>query len=67
MYMGTLEGESKLIKQKGDPMMNMDKDFPVANLAESQLEQIESLENELRKQTNENIVLIAYDEKNEGK
>jgi len=48
-------------------MTNLDKDFPVANLAESQLEQIESLENELRKQTNENIVLIAYDEKNEGK
>ncbi|SEN37706.1 hypothetical protein SAMN05192533_11244 [Mesobacillus persicus] len=48
-------------------MTNLDKDFPVANLDESQLEQIESLESELRKQTNENIVLIAYDEKNERK
>ena len=47
-------------------MTNLDKDFPVANLDESQLEKIESLESELRRQTNENIVLIAYDEKNEG-
>lgn len=39
--------------------------FPVANLEKSQLDKITLLEQELRKETNENIVLIAYDEKDE--
>ena len=45
--------------------MTMNEDFPVANLQGNQLSKIEMLEKELRQDTNENIVLIAYDEKNE--
>ncbi|WP_198008242.1 hypothetical protein [Bacillus sp. SG-1] len=45
--------------------MNLKGQFPVANLDESQLSKITQLENELRKDTQENIVLIAYDEKDE--
>lgn len=45
--------------------MSVYENFPVANLDSTQLEKISSLEKELRKETNENIVLIAYDEKNE--
>lgn len=45
--------------------MSVYEHFPVANLDPSQLEKITSLEKELRKETNENIVLIAYDEKDE--
>lgn len=45
--------------------MSVYENFPVANLEKSQLDKITSLENELRKETNENIVLIAYDEKDE--
>ncbi|WP_203553169.1 hypothetical protein [Bacillus sp. B15-48] len=41
------------------------KGFPVANLADHQLGKIEKLEMELRQETNENIVLIAYDERDE--
>lgn len=45
--------------------MSVYENFPVANLDAKQLEKISSLEKELRKETNENIVLIAYDEKDE--
>jgi hypothetical protein len=45
--------------------MSMKEQFPVANLDESQLSKIAQLENELRQEMNENIVLIAYDEKDE--
>lgn len=37
--------------------------FPVANLKENQLEKVKMLEKELSQETNENIVLIAYDER----
>lgn len=37
--------------------------FPVANLNESQLSKLKTLEKELSQETSENIVLIAYDEK----
>lgn len=40
--------------------------FPVAHLDPEQLQKILSLEKELRSETNENIVLIAYDEKDQG-
>ncbi|MCM3585320.1 hypothetical protein M3182_06125 [Mesobacillus maritimus] len=43
----------------------MDKDFPVANLQAAQLDKIQQLEKELRNETNENIVLIAYDEEDQ--
>lgn len=45
--------------------MNGYENFPVAKLDESQLAKVAQLEKELRKETNENIVLIAYDEKDE--
>lgn len=45
--------------------MGVYESFPVANLDENQLEKVTRLEKELRKETDENIVLIAYDEKNE--
>ncbi|MGG7620636.1 hypothetical protein ACVBAX_19490 [Robertmurraya sp. GLU-23] len=45
--------------------MSVYENFPVADLEKSQLDKITSLEKELRKETNENIVLIAYDEKDE--
>jgi hypothetical protein len=45
-------------------LMTNNKDYPVAHLEESQLDKVEMLEKELRTETNENIVLIAYDEKN---
>jgi len=45
--------------------MSVYESFPVANLDENQLEKVTRLEKELRKETDENIVLIAYDEKNE--
>ncbi len=38
--------------------------FPVANLNEDQLQQVKKLEQELSQKANDNIVLIAYDEKN---
>ena len=50
---------------KGAWSMSVYENFPVANLNESQLEKITLLEKELRSETNENIVLIAYDELNE--
>ncbi|UGB32986.1 MULTISPECIES: hypothetical protein [Bacillaceae] len=46
--------------------MSVYENFPVANLDRDQLNKIMSLEKELRSETNENIVLIAYDEKDEG-
>lgn len=53
------------MQTKGDIVMSRDKDFPVANISNDQLSKIENLERELRNETNENIVLIAYDEKDE--
>ncbi|MGF3104269.1 hypothetical protein [Rossellomorea sp. DUT-2] len=38
----------------------MNKEFPVANLSEDTLNQVQSMESELRQQTNEDIILIAY-------
>lgn len=46
--------------------MSVYENFPVANLDKDQLSKIMSLEKELRNETNENIVLIAYDENNES-
>ncbi len=46
--------------------MSVYDNFPVANLDDHQLKKILTLENELRNETNENIVLIAYDEKDEA-
>ncbi|WP_216773424.1 hypothetical protein [Metabacillus halosaccharovorans] len=45
--------------------MDMFDKFPVAHLDSDQLQKILTLETELRNETNENIVLIAYDEKGE--
>lgn len=41
--------------------MNKFENFPVADLKESQLDKIQLLEKELRQDTGEDIVLIAYD------
>ncbi|KEF37712.1 hypothetical protein M670_03014 [Schinkia azotoformans MEV2011] len=38
--------------------------FPVANLNEDQLQKVKKLEQELSQEASDNIVLIAYDEKN---
>lgn len=38
--------------------------FPVANLSEDQLQKVKKLEQELSQEASDNIVLIAYDEKN---
>ncbi|HZH61749.1 MAG TPA: hypothetical protein VEY70_19685 [Metabacillus sp.] len=46
--------------------MDMYEKFPVAHLDSEQLQKVLSLEKELRSETNENIVLIAYDEKEQG-
>ncbi|WP_191991940.1 hypothetical protein [Bacillus aerolatus] len=40
--------------------------FPVADLKENHLQKVQSLENELRQELGENIVLIAYDEEGNG-
>ncbi|MEW9673813.1 hypothetical protein [Ammoniphilus sp. 3BR4] len=40
----------------------MDNQFLVANLPADQLQKIQSLEEAIRQDTNENIVLIAYEE-----
>ncbi|WP_198508489.1 hypothetical protein [Bacillus xiapuensis] len=36
--------------------------YPVANLKTEQLRKLQTLEHEFRKESGENIVLIAYDE-----
>ncbi|EDL63533.1 hypothetical protein BSG1_06824 [Bacillus sp. SG-1] len=59
------DGKNLSITKEGGIEMNLKGQFPVANLDESQLSKITQLENELRKDTQENIVLIAYDEKDE--
>lgn len=41
-----------------------DQNFPVANLNDDELQKVKNLEQELSQKANENIVLIAYDEKN---
>ncbi|MFI8576210.1 hypothetical protein [Rossellomorea aquimaris] len=38
----------------------MNKEFQVANLSEDTLNQVQNMESELRQQTNEDIILIAY-------
>ncbi|WP_268990190.1 hypothetical protein [Calidifontibacillus erzurumensis] len=43
--------------------MTLQKNYPIANLSEGQLQKIQRLEKELSQEKNENIVLIAYDEK----
>lgn len=43
--------------------MTSNQDFPVANLNETQLQKVKKLEQELSQEASENIVLIAYDEK----
>jgi hypothetical protein len=48
--------------KKGKYNMSKEQIFPVAELNDNQLEKIRSLEEELRQETEENIVLIAYDE-----
>lgn len=44
-------------------MMMNKLDIPIAQLNESQVSKIESLEQELRNETKGNVVLIAYGEK----
>jgi hypothetical protein len=53
------------MNKEGSILTNID-EFPVANLKNDQLSKIEKLEQELRQETNENIVLIAYDERDEN-
>ena len=43
--------------------MNGSQNFPVANLNDIQLQKVKKLEQELSQESRENIVLIAYDEK----
>ncbi len=38
----------------------MNKEYPVANLSGDDLEQVQNIEQKLRSQTGEEIVLIAY-------
>jgi len=66
MHNQNILGENLIIKQKEVTSMSVYENFPVANLDSDQLNKIMSLEKELRNETNENIVLIAYDEKDEG-
>ena len=66
MHIQNILGENLIIKQKEVRSMSVYENFPVANLDRDQLNKIMSLEKELRNETNENIVLIAYDEKDEG-
>ncbi len=66
MHNQNILGENLIIKQKEVRSMSVYENFPVANLDSDQLNKIMSLEKELRNETNENIVLIAYDEKDEG-
>lgn len=51
--------------KRGKRPMDMFEKFPVAHLDPDQLQKILTLEKELRNETNENIVLIAYDEQGE--
>jgi hypothetical protein len=44
--------------------MSVNQNFPVANLNDEQLQKVKMLEQSLSQETSENIVLIAYDEKN---
>jgi hypothetical protein len=44
--------------------MSTYENFPIADLNDNQLHKVEMLEKELRKETSDNIVLIAYGEKN---
>ena len=37
-----------------------DKDYPVANLTEDSLKKVQHMENELRQEMKDDIVLIAY-------
>jgi hypothetical protein len=41
--------------------MDNQRDFPVANLTESQIQSILQMESKLREETGEDIVLIAYE------
>ncbi|WP_338750556.1 hypothetical protein [Bacillus sp. FJAT-52991] len=41
----------------------MKNNYPIASLNEYQLKKIQSLEKELRHEMDENIVLVAYDER----
>ncbi|WP_171016709.1 hypothetical protein [Pseudalkalibacillus caeni] len=42
------------------------REFPVAHLKNETLQKLQALENELREQTNEEIVLIAYQNQKDG-
>jgi hypothetical protein len=48
--------ERDIFKEEKD----MNKEFPVADLQNQFLEKVKKMENELREQTGEEIVLIAY-------
>ena len=43
--------------------MNKENNLPVADLSGNQLDKLKSLEEDLRKDTADNIILIAYDQK----
>jgi hypothetical protein len=58
-------GENLTITNERGITLSLKDQFPVAHLDESQLSKITQLENELRQEMKENIVLIAYDEKDE--
>lgn len=49
---------------EGSIVMSVNQNFPVANLNDEQLQKVKMLEQALRQESSENIVLIAYDEKN---
>ncbi|WP_158515087.1 hypothetical protein [Bacillus weihaiensis] len=50
--------------KRGD-FMKQQTEFPVAHLTQSQLDQLMQIENQLREQTGEEIVLIAYEQKDQ--
>lgn len=45
--------------------MNKEEYFPPANLSNQSLEKLKMFEEELRKQSGDNLILIAYEEKEE--
>lgn len=59
------DGKNKGQYKRKEPMeMSVYERFPVADLDKNHLQRVQSLEQELRQELGENIVLIAYDEEN---
>lgn len=51
--------------EKGVNSMSENNQYPVANLSEVELKEVKEFEKQLRNQTGEEIVLIAYNHKTE--